>query len=265
MDISVIDQIIKNPGPLPELDRAGLFGDGFFTTGIIYQHQFCHQQRHFERLITSANRLLFDGLNLRELKNRLNQLVSEIDNAAVRISISRQQSQRGYAIAPDANYRCTILLSTLPSVPSENCELLDAETEISCNPTLAGLKHLNRLDSVLAASEISKANQEALMYHGDLAISGSKSNLFVKLDGVWKTPKLSHCGIAGITRDRTIEIFKQNNIQCSITDINRTELANVDGAFLTNSLFGIWPVASINTRMINVEDSEHIRKLITRL
>lgn len=265
MHIEVIDQNNKKPSALPELDRGSLFGDGFFTTGIIYQHQFCHQQRHFERLIMSANRLLFDGLNLSELKNQLNQLVSEINNATIRISISRQQTQRGYAVAPDASYRCSIVFSALPEMPNEYCELVDAQTAISYNPTLAGLKHLNRLDSVLAASEISKTNQEALMYHGDLAISGSKSNLFVKLNGVWQTPKLSHCGIAGITRDRTIEIFKKNNIQWGISDIKRADLAKVDAAFLTNSLLGIWPVSSINAKEINVEDSDQIRKLITRI
>lgn len=265
MRIEVINHFNKSSSELPNLDRGLMFGDGFFTTGIIYQNRFCHQQRHFERLITSANRLLFVGLDFSELKDRLNQLANEIDNSAIRISISRQQSQRGYAIASDAKYRCTILLSALPDLPGDNCELVDAETAVSCNPTLAGLKHLNRLDSVLAASELSTANQEALMYHGDLAISGSKSNLFVRLNGVWITPNLSHCGIAGITRNRTIEVFKQQNIKWHMSDVNRTELEMVDAAFLTNSLVGIWPVASINARAINTEDSDHIRKLVTRI
>ncbi len=264
MQIEVFDQINTKLGAPHELDRGGLFGDGFFTTGVIYQKRFCHQQRHFERLITSANRLLYDGLDFSKLKDQLNQLVYKADHAAIRISISRQQTQRGYAISADANYRCTILLSALPDLPSTNCELIDAQTAISCNPTLAGLKHLNRLDSVLAASEISKANQEVLMYHEGLVISGSKSNLFIKLNGVWQTPQLSYCGIAGITRDRIIEIFKQKNIQWSITDIKRADIANVDAAFVTNSLLGVWPVASINNKVISVEDSDHIRKLITR-
>lgn len=264
MLIEVIDQINVKPSALVELDRAALFGDGFFTTGIIYQNQFCHQQRHFERLITSANRLLFDGLELDLLKDQLNQVVSKTDNAAIRISISRQQLQRGYAISTDANYRCTILLSNLPELPNDNCELVDAETAISSNPTLAGLKHLNRLDSVLAASEISTVNQEVLMYHGELAISGSKCNLFVKLNGVWKTPKLTECGIDGITRNRVIEMFEQHKLVLNIEDIKRSDLNEVDAGFMTNSLIGVWPVASINSKRINTKDSDHIRKLVTR-
>jgi len=265
MRIEVINHLNNSSSTYPNLDRGNMFGDGFFTTGIIYQNQFCHQQRHFERLVTSANRLLFGDLNLSDLKERLNQLVNEIDNSAIRISISRQQSQRGYAIAHDATYRCTILLTALPGLPEKNCELVDAKTAISCNPTLAGLKHLNRLDSVMAASEISTVNQEALMYYGDLAISGSRSNLFVKLNGVWMTPSLSHCGITGITRDRTIEVFKQQGIKWAMTDISRLDIAKVDAAFLTNSLVGIWPVASINAREINIEDSNRIRTLVTRI
>ncbi len=265
MHIEVIDHTGKNTLLLPPLDRAELFGDGFFTTGVIHRRQFCHQQRHFERLLISADRLLFNGLDLSELGKRLDLIVTEIDCAAIRISISRRQAQRGYSIALDAYYSCTIMLSDLPAVPSEDCRLIDAKTAISSNPTLAGLKHLNRLDSVLAASEISEPNQEVLMYHGELAISGSKSNLFVKTNGVWLTPALSHCGITGITRDRTLEMFKQQQIQYSIIDIKRSDLVKADAAFMTNSLIGIWPVTSINARLINTEDSEHIKKLITRI
>ncbi len=265
MHIAVINQIDKDQNPLPTLERASLFGDGFFTTGIIQDSQFCHQQRHFKRLRMSADRLLFTGLDLSQLQDRLKQLVSQIESAAIRISIARQQQQRGYAIAADAKTVCTILLSKLPALPCDYCQLIDAKTVISCNPTLAGIKHINRLDSVLAASEISSINQEALMYHGDLVICGSKSNLFVRLNGVWLTPKLSNCGIEGITRDRTIEMLNQQNIQYSISDIHRSDLTDVDAAFVTNSLTGIWPVKSINDRLVKLENSNYIRKLVTRI
>jgi 4-amino-4-deoxychorismate lyase len=265
MHIEVINQMDADQNPLPRLDRASLFGDGFFTTGIIQDSQFCHQQRHFERLLISANRLLFTGLDLSQLQCTLNQLVSQIESGAIRISIARQQQQRGYAIAGDAKTICTIVLSELPDLPSDYCQLIDAKTAISCNPTLAGIKHINRLDSVLAASEITSIDQEALMYHGDLAISGSKSNLFVRLNGIWLTPKLFNCGIAGITRDRTIEMFNQQNIQYNISDIHRSDLIDVDAAFVTNSLIGVWPVKSINGRITNPENSIHIRKLVTRV
>jgi len=258
--IEVLDQ--TNQGT-SDLDRAALFGDGFFTTGIIKDHQFYHQQQHFDRLIASAKALLFTHFELDPLKQTIQKLCQKHPQSSIRITVSRAQKQRGYSISDNAETICKIHLANLPKKPQKPCQLIDANTAISYNKTLAGIKHLNRLDSVLAASEISSQYQEVLMYHQDLVICGSRSNLFVKLDDVWQTPKLDYCGVLGITRLRVIKLFQQEKIDYQISDINRDDLKHADSAFVTNSLVGVWPVKTINKRELNIEDSNYIEKLVS--
>ena len=264
MIVEIIDQISETPGNPFSLDRAALYGDGFFTTGVIQNHQFSQQSRHFERLRKTAERLLFTNLDLVALQESLKVLLEQTDNAAIRITIFRRQQQRGYSISSNAETVCRILVSKLPILPDKSCELIEAITAISSNPSLAGLKHLNRLDSVLAASEICNTGQEVLMFNGEQVICGSKSNLFVKLNGVWLTPKLDQCGIAGITRARTMEAFTSNNIKCVEARIERSDLAEIEAAFVTNSLISIWPAHSINGRALEINSYKNIRMLVTR-
>jgi len=262
--IQVINQITTDSSKPVSLDRGGLFGDGFFTTGIIVEHQFCHQKLHYDRLVKSAQKLQFTDFTLSAIENNIVELCQKHQNAGIRISISRRQTQRGYAISPRAEYDCTIHLSDLTDAPIEFCELIDANTSVSYNKDLAGIKHLNRLDSVLAASEVLTKHQEVLMYHEDLVICGSRSNLFINIDDVWLTPKLDRCGIEGITRRRVLKMFKQQQIKHQITSIDRALLDQASDAFVTNSLIGIWPAKSINGRALHNKDSNHFKKLVTR-
>lgn len=247
-----------------KLDRACLFGDGFFTTGIIVDHQLCYQNNHMERLLESANKLRFNGFSISSIKQSIAKLSEQNANASIRISISRRQNQRGYAISKQAEYCCTIHISELLETPQVPCELLDATVSISHNKDLAGIKHLNRLDSVLAASEISNNNQEVLMYHDDQVICGSRSNLFVKLNKEWLTPKLDSAGVKGLTRQRVLDVFNEKKIKYQVTNITRKQLTQVSAAFVTNSLIGLWPAKSVNGCALDVGDSDQLRKLITR-
>lgn len=247
-----------------KLDRACLFGDGFFTTGIIVNNCFRYQNNHMARLLESAKKLRFDGFSVSGLKQCIAKISEQNANASIRISISRRQSQRGYSISKQAQYYCTIHLSELKDAPDVPCELIDATISVSYNKDLAGIKHLNRLDSVLAASEISNKNQEVLMYHDHQVICGSRSNLFVKLNDEWLTPSLDGAGVKGITRQRVLDVFSEKKIKHQITSITREQLAQVSAAFVTNSLIGVWSAKSLNGCTLDVEDSDQLKKLITR-
>jgi 4-amino-4-deoxychorismate lyase len=248
------------------VDRNGLFGDGFFTTGVIDSGCFLHQELHFRRLLDSSQQLMFNDFNihLAELRRSLETKLMAINSATIRISIYRRQEQRGYAIAKDYETICQVVFSPLPEQPKQSCRLLIAKTAISVNPSLAGLKHLNRLDSVLAASEITESNQEMLMLNGEHVICGSRSNLFVRLNGDWRTPKLNQCGIMGITRKRVLDAFNQSATACSQALISLSDLKNVDAAFITNSLVGVWPVCELNGRGLDTSLVQEIQRTVPR-
>ncbi len=264
MKIEIINHLESISESSQLMDRGFLFGDGFFTTGIIENNQLLNQSAHYQRLLEAANLLKFDNFSIAPIEEIVQKICNKQGFATIRISVSRQQLQRGYAISPEASSHCHIYLSNLTLPPQLPCELSSSETPVSSNPLLAGIKHLNRLDSVMAATEITGKNHEVLMYHNDSVICGSKTNLFVRLQGQWQTPSLELCGVRGLTRQRTIDAFLRLGIECKINSISRSDLEYIDAAFVTNSLVGLWPASSINGRTLDAKRCHAILELVTR-
>ena len=244
------------------LDRASLFGDGFYTTGVIENGKLVYRKQHLDRLVQSAQKLRFEPLDLKALLGKLDLMSESVGNAIVRINISRKQSQRGYSISAKAINYAQIILSPISFLSSDNCDLVNANYEISKNRQLGGIKHLNRLDSVLASSELTTANQEGIMYHEEQVICGSKSNLFVKINGLWITPEIKECGVLGIMRQQVIDKLIEQNVNYQIRELNRSELENVSSAFVTNCVIGVWPAKSINGRPLDVQESEELKEIL---
>ena len=127
------------------------------------------------------------------------------------------------------------------------------------NPVLAGIKHLNRLEQVLARAEWDDPDiaEGVLMDNNNNIIEGTMSNLFCvqALEGVQPTlltPALSRCGVRGVTRDRILETAAQLNIPHRETDMQLSDLQQASEIFISNSLIGIWPV-----RQFSQHDSQH--------
>ena len=245
------------------LNRGEMFGDGFFTTGVIINGQIAFKDAHVARLESAATQLAFKDFSLSDLQSKLDNIENTCyDDCTFRISVCRNQSSRGYKISEKATSYCKIDLFPLVERPKSPCELLIARIHINHNPSLAGIKHLNRLDSVLASSEIESANQEALMLDGDKLICGSRSNLFVLINGIWLTDKLDSCGILGITRQRVLDYFVSHDIPHKQTEIRLDDIPLIKAAFVTNSLIGAWPAKSIHGRSLSLESSQQISEFI---
>jgi len=166
--------------------------------------------------------------------------------AAVRITLTRGAGERGYA--PPAEPRVTVVVSAAPApvVPAAWTEhgvrLFVCATRYAAPSALAGIKHGNRLEQVLARAEwTDAAYAEGLMRDAhDRAISATAANLFARIDGMLATPSVERCGVAGVARAEVLA--------CSdavVRDIGIDELARADEVFLTSSLRGIVPVAAI--------------------
>ena len=111
---------------------------------------------------------------------------------------------------------------------------------LSINQPLAGIKHLNRLDQVIARAEWSSENyQEGLMFSSSgILVEAISANIFVKnKDGDWLTPCLKQAGVDGVMRSVMIEeVFPACNIPISIGDISRNELPECQSLLLSNSV-----------------------------
>jgi len=142
-----------------------------------------------------------------------------------------------------------------PEYPAANAEqgvkIRLCTTRLGDNPVLAGIKHLNRLEQVLARQEwMDDDIHEGLLMDADgNLVEGTMSNLFIVSNGVLMTPDLSCCGVAGIMRTIILEQAEQQGMDTRITKISRQALQEADEAFLSNSLIGIWPVIAMGESM----------------
>ena len=241
------------------VNRGFLFGDGFFTTGIIQSGEILDLELHLARITSSAKILRFPELNLDNLKARLKLHATKEHSAGFRLTVSRTQPQRGYAISEAQKTLCFLQFFNRPVSSERYAEIFFAQTPISINPLTAGIKHLNRLDNVLAASEIRHANQEAVMCNHQEVICGSRSNIFVMQKGKWATPCIDKAGIKGIIRRKVMTYFAKHGIDCQEKTITQKELIDSEAAFLTNSLINIWPVNAICQNQLSTDASEEVR------
>ena len=121
---------------------------------------------------------------------------------------------------------------------------------LSEQPRLAGAKTLNRLENVLARAEWDdeSIHEGVLCDTAGRLVEGTMSNVFVVRGGAVDTPRLDRCGVAGAQRARVLALLAASGIRCQESDIPYEELASSDEVFLTNSLIGAWPVASLDAR-----------------
>ena len=130
---------------------------------------------------------------------------------------------------------------------TEGVDLRICKTRLGKNPVLAGIKHLNRLEQILARSEWDNPEiAEGLMLDmDDNVIEGTMSNLFIINDNDLVTPDVSGCGIAGVVRACILGLAPDIGFKTIIKNIPASELYSAGEIFLCNSVIGLWPVLAI--------------------
>ncbi len=228
-------------------DRGLQYGDGVFETIAVQEGRPRFWQAHLERLLDSCSRLDIPLPESHVLAQEIARLCSDGMNAIVKLIVTRGTGGRGYL--PPASPEPSRVLIRYPwqvrTIPQEGIALRLCNTPLACNPALAGIKHLNRLEQVLARNEWrDETVQEGIMCStGGEVIEGTMSNLFAVRQGRVVTPDLSGCGVAGVMRRQVLALAEQLGIPCDITRIMPSELYGMDELFVTNSIIGIWPVA----------------------
>ncbi len=236
-------------------DRGLLYGDGVFRTLLARNGQVSFWQRHLKKLQQDCRVLAIACPDASLLTEELHVLLQQQPDALLKLIVTRGQGVRGYA--PSHNSVVTHIWDIFPApelsvenrtrgVQARLCDL-----RLGAQPKLAGIKHLNCLESVLAAAEWQDTDiaEGLLLDEQDRVIEGTRSNLFALLNGVLVTPDLSRCGVAGVLRDWVIEWAQHNNMTVQVRDLSWAELQTADLIFLTNSVFGIWPIRQLAQRM----------------
>jgi len=223
------------------LDRGLAYGDGVFRTLAVSAGKPEFWRQHMAKLAADCAALGIVAPDAALLAADAQALLRGSGQAVLKIIVTRGVGGRGYK-PPDAPTPTRIVLRApwpayRPEMATDGVALRLCETRLGLQPRLAGVKHLNRLEQVLARGEwTDPAIAEGLMLDSDgRVIEGVMSNLFVVKDGEVTTPDLTRCGVAGITRGLLLESAR-------IADLTLSELRGADELFLTNSLIGLWPV-----------------------
>jgi 4-amino-4-deoxychorismate lyase len=239
-------------------DRGLQYGDGLFETLAVQQGQPVYLHEHLRRLKQGCERLLIPCPELDLLSTEARQLAQHSVRAVLKIIVTRGSGGRGYR-QPDSVTPTRILsLHPFPDYPlyfkQQGVALRFCQTRLGLNPCLAGIKHLNRLEQVMARSEWQNAAvQEGLMLDSaGRVIEGTMSNLFFVKDRVLYTPPLTHCGVAGIIREKIIQLAVDKHFPFKQQHIKQKALLAVDELFVTNSIIGIWPVRALQQKTFPV-------------
>lgn len=230
-------------------DRGLAYGDGLFETLRAHAGTLPWWPRHRARLASGAARLGIAMPAEALLDAALSEALAHSPEGVVKLVLSRGVGARGYA--PEADAASTLVVSVSPR-PSPLASPLAVDLlalRLGVQPALAGLKHLNRLEQVLAARETAdRGLDEGLMADADGRLTcGTRTNLFARLGGRWFTPPLDHAGVAGVARGLLLEAWPA----LAVAELRAEVLPRLDALFLANAVRGILPVGRCGARSLD--------------
>lgn len=252
-------------------DRGLQYGDGLFETLAVIDGACPLWERHMQRLQEGCRRLQLPFPDISLLQAEAQILIRDKTRAVLKLILSRGEGGRGYRY-PDHGQPVRILMRhSWPEYPEQNwqqgVQIRFCSTILARQPALAGLKHLNRLEQVLARNEWQDAEiAEGLMLdENGSVIEGTMSNVFMVKNKRLHTAELSTCGVAGIMRGYILELAHNAGIATRIGEITKKQLGEADEIFLSNSLIGLWPVNRLEGQTFAVgEISRRLQTLINR-
>jgi 4-amino-4-deoxychorismate lyase len=233
---------------LDAADRGAMYGDGLFETLRVVSGEAPLWPRHAERLRASAVRLGLPAPDTDTMHAEVRRLAEGLPHAVARITFTAGAGERGYA-RPRLG-KPTIVVSVGPlslaaDVYGDGIALRLCDTRLGDQPLLAGMKHLNRLEQVLARSEWDDARwQEGLMADQQgRVVCATAANVFAVLGGRLVTPPVDRCGVAGVAR---AELLATGG--ADIGHFSPQQLLEADEVFLTSAVRGILPVRAFAGR-----------------
>ncbi|MEX1669303.1 aminodeoxychorismate lyase [Zhongshania guokunii] len=235
-----------------DIDSRGLaYGDGLFETVLVNEGRALWLGEHLQRLSRGASRLQIP-CDVAAITADCERLLADFcaGDAILKIVLSRGVVGRGYSPLPAKTQR---IISLLPAPASsrqhwhKGVALGICQTKLARQPLLAGIKHLNRLEQVLAAGEMQRRGYiDGLVFdEAGKLIETTRSNVFIGTAGRLFTPGLNDCGVSGIMRQQLMVAAEALGMPVKEAAIEMSVLREADEVFICNSVIGIWPVTKI--------------------
>jgi len=246
LDCLINGEILED---LPVTDRGLQYGHGVFETIACDRGQPLFWNLHMLRLDAGCEALHIDPPAEDVLRREVQTVVAGQNQAVAKIILTGGEGERGYAMSefPQANrivssYHWPVEFSAnrTSGVHTRICDY-----RLSHSRLLARIKHLNRLEQVLARAEWDSEDiQEGILLDvEDNVIAATAGNLFLAKGGRLYTPRLDRCGICGVMRDA---LMAEYIARAEKRRISLAMLADADEVFICNSIRGIWPVTRVD-------------------
>jgi 4-amino-4-deoxychorismate lyase len=243
------------------LDRGLHFGDGVFETIACVHGRPRFLSLHLERLAHGCRVLGFSPPAAQQLREEVGRLADGQERSIVKLIVTRGSATvRGYAVSGRERAARVAIRYPWPVedpvLQRQGVRVRMAAMRLGENPALAGLKHCNRLEQILARNEpAAAAAAEALMLSASgKLVSGTMTNVFL-VDGPpraprLRTPAIDVCGVAGVMRRVVLRESARAGITATECALWPADLAAATEVFLTNARVGIWPVARLEERTL---------------
>jgi 4-amino-4-deoxychorismate lyase len=235
-------------------DRGLHYGDGVFETIAIHHGQPLLLDAHLDRMRLGCEQLRFDaGLDLSDIHRQAAKSAKEVEKGVMKIIITRGVGARGYRSPAGKPPTCIIGLYPWTEFPSssyvEGVDVCVCKSRLGHQPLLSGIKHLNRLEQVMARVEWKDEYDEGLMLDQEgSVVEGTMSNVFMVSAGTLVTPLVDRCGIRGVLRAQVLRLASELDMAVTECRVRMDDLFQAEEAFLTNSVIGIWPIKTLEQR-----------------
>ena len=268
--ISLINGEFKDS--ISVLDRGLSYGDGFFET-MIWEYEDRKDKdfqgvefwnRHLRRIETGCKLTKINFPNSKLLRRYREKILSKayaegLSKGLLKIIITRGVGGRGYKY--ENKMMPTIIFLVFPKSEIDEkfykrgVVVRYCKSSLFQNKELFGLKHLNRLDSVIARSEWTEDFFEGVFLdHKSNLVEGTMTNIFFVKNKTLYTPPIVGNGIYGIMRKVVIEKARLFYDDIKIMNVNKEKLKKYDEMFVTNSVIKIMPVKRLGKKKFNISD-----------
>mgnify|MGYP006277951393 CR=1 FL=1 len=235
-------------------DRGFQYGDGVFTSLLVHQRTPLYLDQHLRRLERDCARLQISYPGHVLLQQDIGRLLLNGDDgqAVLKIQLTRGIGARGYGFSDTMIATRVLTLNSCPvysaRIADEGIRITLCNTRLGINPLLAGIKHTNRLEQILARAELNHTDcLEGILLdqQGDVT-EGIMTNIFLVKNALITTPRLDRCGVSGVMRGIVMNMLRQCGKHPVETRVSLEDIIQADEVFLTNSVLGIWSVASLD-------------------
>jgi 4-amino-4-deoxychorismate lyase len=237
-------------GSVPTDDRGLNYGDGLFETMRASGGRIPLLDRHLQRLMTGCRQLGIPCPPRDSLVTAAGSAAESLDDGVVKLLVTRGSGGRGYRPPEMPDPRCRLSVHGAPEVPRdwyrEGVTVRICATRVGRSRATGGLKHLGRLEQVLASAELEGNEAEGLMLDEyDHVIEGTRCNLFIVAAGTMLTPPVDMSGVAGVMRALVRELAVRADVECREEAFGLDRLRQANEILLTNSVLGVLPVREI--------------------